>query len=179
MVKAIDIQNGNCVRLKQGDFAKETIFNSSPIDMAEKWIDDGAERLHLVDLDGARLGSPINIEIVSSICEKFPSFFLPLFFVIILAKNRPNSNNTHIGIASKTWEITSGGVRIIPIIKANTIIYGLFLDKDSTVVSLANIMTKVIIGTSKASPNAKNNFNTKFKKLLISVAIYGESRVDT
>ena len=73
IIPAIDIQNGNCVRLKQGDFAKETIFNSSPIDMAEKWIDDGAERLHLVDLDGARLGSPINIEIVSSICEKFPS----------------------------------------------------------------------------------------------------------
>ena len=73
IIPAIDIQNGNCVRLKQGDFAKETIFNSSPIDMAEKWIDGGAERLHLVDLDGARLGSPINIGIVSSICEKFPS----------------------------------------------------------------------------------------------------------
>lgn len=73
IIPAIDIQNGNCVRLKQGDFAKETIFNRSPIDMAEKWIDGGAERLHLVDLDGARLGSPINIEIVSSICEKFPS----------------------------------------------------------------------------------------------------------
>tara|TARA_B110000008_G_C16809095_1_gene499984 strand:- start:14 stop:760 length:747 start_codon:yes stop_codon:yes gene_type:complete len=72
IIPAIDIQNGNCVRLRQGDFSQETIFHSSPIDMAKKWIKDGAERLHLVDLDGARLGSPINIAIVSDICKKFP-----------------------------------------------------------------------------------------------------------
>ena len=69
IIPAIDIQNGNCVRLKQGDFQKETIFHSSPLDMAQKWVNDGAERLHLVDLDGARLGSPINIDIVSNICK--------------------------------------------------------------------------------------------------------------
>ena len=73
IIPAIDIQNGNCVRLKQGDFQKETIFHSSPLDMAQKWVNDGAERLHLVDLDGARLGSPININVVSSICKKFPN----------------------------------------------------------------------------------------------------------
>ena len=72
IIPAIDIQNGNCVRLRQGDFSQETIFHSEPIDIAEKWIKDGAERLHLVDLDGARLGSPINISIVSDICKKFP-----------------------------------------------------------------------------------------------------------
>ena len=73
IIPAIDIQNGNCVRLKQGDFSQETIFHNNPVDMAENWIAEGAERLHLVDLDGARLGSPINIEIVSNICRKFPS----------------------------------------------------------------------------------------------------------
>lgn len=73
IIPAIDIQNGNCVRLKQGDFQKETIFHDSPLDMAQKWINDGAERLHLVDLDGARLGNPINIDVVSSICKKFPN----------------------------------------------------------------------------------------------------------
>ena len=73
IIPAIDIQNGNCVRLKQGDFQKETIFHSSPLDMAQKWVNDGAERLHLVDLDGARFGSPINIDVVSSICKKFPN----------------------------------------------------------------------------------------------------------
>ena len=73
IIPAIDIQNGNCVRLKQGDFTKETIFHSSPIDMAQKWVDEGAERLHIVDLDGARLGSPINMPVISKICDKFPS----------------------------------------------------------------------------------------------------------
>ena len=72
IIPAIDIQNGNCVRLKQGDFNQETIFHNSPIDMAQKWIDDGAERIHLVDLDGARLGNPVNIDIFSNICERFP-----------------------------------------------------------------------------------------------------------
>ena len=72
IIPAIDIQNGNCVRLKQGDFNRETIFHKSPLEMAQKWINDGAERLHLVDLDGARLGNPINIEIFSKICKKFP-----------------------------------------------------------------------------------------------------------
>ena len=72
IIPAIDIQNGNCVRLKQGDFNQETIFHNSPLDMAQKWIDDGAERIHLVDLDGARLGNPVNINIFSNICERFP-----------------------------------------------------------------------------------------------------------
>ena len=73
IIPAIDIQNGNCVRLKQGDFSQETIFNHSPLDIAEKWIEDGAQRLHIVDLDGARLGSPINIELISKICKTFPN----------------------------------------------------------------------------------------------------------
>ena len=45
----------------------------APIDMAQKWVDEGAERLHIVDLDGARLGSPINMAVISKICDKFPS----------------------------------------------------------------------------------------------------------
>ena len=73
IIPAIDIQNGNCVRLKQGDFAKETIFNSNPLKTAKKWIDEGAERVHLVDLDGARLGNPVNINIISDICQEFPN----------------------------------------------------------------------------------------------------------
>ena len=73
IIPAIDIQNGNCVRLRQGDFAQETIFDKNPLNIAQKWVDEGAERLHLVDLDGARLGSPINLDIISSICKKFPN----------------------------------------------------------------------------------------------------------
>ncbi len=73
IIPAIDIQNGNCVRLRQGDFSQETIFNNSPLDIAEKWVKDGAQRLHIVDLDGARLGEPINIDLISKICKTFPS----------------------------------------------------------------------------------------------------------
>ena len=73
IIPAIDIQNGNCVRLRQGDFSQETIFNNSPLDIAEKWVTDGAQRLHIVDLDGARLGEPINIDLISRICKTFPS----------------------------------------------------------------------------------------------------------
>ena len=73
IIPAIDIQNGNCVRLRQGDFSQETIFHDNPVNMAKKWVNEGAERLHLVDLDGARLGSPINIEMVSNICRNFPN----------------------------------------------------------------------------------------------------------
>ncbi|MDA9181086.1 1-(5-phosphoribosyl)-5-[(5-phosphoribosylamino)methylideneamino]imidazole-4-carboxamide isomerase [Gammaproteobacteria bacterium] len=73
IIPAIDIQNGNCVRLRQGDFSQETIFHDNPVDMAKKWVEEGAERLHLVDLDGARLGSPVNIRIVSDICKSIPN----------------------------------------------------------------------------------------------------------
>ena len=73
IIPAIDIQNGNCVRLRQGDLSQETIFNNSPLDIAEKWVKDGAQRLHIVDLDGARLGEPINIDLISKICKTFTS----------------------------------------------------------------------------------------------------------
>jgi hypothetical protein len=87
------------------------------------------------------------------------------------AKNKPNSNSSQIGTANNICDITSGGVSIIPKINARTIIYGLFLDKDSTVDISNKTTIKVIMGTSKARPNAKNIFITKLRKLLISVAI--------
>ena len=68
IIPAIDIQNGNCVRLKQGDFSQETIFHNSPLDMAKKWVDEGAERIHLVDLDGARLGNPVKTNAFCIFC---------------------------------------------------------------------------------------------------------------
>lgn len=68
---AIDIRGGKCVRLLKGDFSQETIFSDSPAAMARKWQAQGAEYLHLVDLDGARAGEPQNLaavrEIISSV----------------------------------------------------------------------------------------------------------------
>lgn len=64
---AIDLRGGKCVRLKQGDFARETVFGEDPAAMARHWVSQGAECLHLVDLDGARTGSPANLASVSAI----------------------------------------------------------------------------------------------------------------
>lgn len=66
---AIDIRDGKCVRLRQGDYAQETIFGDSPLEMAQHWMDQGARRLHLVDLDGARDGKPTNFEAIQEIVQ--------------------------------------------------------------------------------------------------------------
>ncbi len=57
---AIDLRGGQCVRLRQGDYSQETVFGSDPAAMARRWVEQGATWLHLVDLDGAREGRPIN-----------------------------------------------------------------------------------------------------------------------
>lgn len=64
---AIDIQNGRCVRLRRGDFVQETVFSEDPVQTARYWVEQGARFLHVVDLDGARLGEPVNFALVSSI----------------------------------------------------------------------------------------------------------------
>lgn len=69
ILPAIDIRGGKCVRLRQGDYAQETVFGDDPVEMAKRWADEGAERLHLVDLDGARAGEPVNLDVVRKIVE--------------------------------------------------------------------------------------------------------------
>jgi phosphoribosylformimino-5-aminoimidazole carboxamide ribotide isomerase len=67
LVPAIDIRGGRCVRLYQGDYGRETVFADDPVEVARRWRDEGAGRLHVVDLDGAREGRPTNAEIVERI----------------------------------------------------------------------------------------------------------------
>lgn len=64
---AIDIRGGKCVRLFKGDFAQETVFSDKPAEMAKKWEEQGAQFLHLVDLDGALAGKSCNLETVKDI----------------------------------------------------------------------------------------------------------------
>ena len=64
---AIDLRGGKCVRLQQGDYARETVFGDDPVAMAVRWQDEGAQQLHLVDLDGARDGAGANREAVAAI----------------------------------------------------------------------------------------------------------------
>ena len=67
VVPAIDIRGGKCVRLFQGDYARETVFGDNPADMARRWIEEGADALHLVDLDGARSGRSENLAAVTAV----------------------------------------------------------------------------------------------------------------
>jgi len=69
IIPAIDIKDGHCVRLKKGNMAEETIFSNSPREVARKWFSEGAELIHIVDLDGAVHGKPINKEIIISISK--------------------------------------------------------------------------------------------------------------
>lgn len=64
---AIDLRDGKCVRLLRGDFAKETVYSSNPEDVALRWVREGAEYLHVVDLDGALAGKPQNTEVIKKI----------------------------------------------------------------------------------------------------------------
>jgi phosphoribosylformimino-5-aminoimidazole carboxamide ribotide isomerase len=64
---AIDLRGGKCVRLVQGDYARETVFGNDPAAMARRWVAEGARQLHLVDLDGARDGHAVNHEAVAAI----------------------------------------------------------------------------------------------------------------
>ena len=66
---AIDLRGGKCVRLRQGDYQQETVFGDDPTAMARHWVALGAKYLHLVDLDGAREGRPVNVASVRAIVE--------------------------------------------------------------------------------------------------------------
>lgn len=72
IIPAIDIKNGKCVRLIQGQMDKETIYSDDPVAMADRWVEAGARRLHIVDLDGAINGKPSNADVVHAICEAHP-----------------------------------------------------------------------------------------------------------
>lgn len=67
LIPAIDLKDGRCVRLFQGDFAQTTVYSDDPVATACRWVDQGAARLHVVDLDGARTGRPTNIDAVLAI----------------------------------------------------------------------------------------------------------------
>jgi phosphoribosylformimino-5-aminoimidazole carboxamide ribotide isomerase len=69
IIPAIDLKNGLCVRLEQGDMNRETVFSSNPVEQARKWEQAGAELIHIVDLDGAFEGKPKNRAVVEEICR--------------------------------------------------------------------------------------------------------------
>ncbi len=73
IIPAVDIKEGKCVRLKQGIASAKTIFSDKPEEMAKRWYELGAERIHIVDLDGAFSGKPINFDIIEKIVKSVPA----------------------------------------------------------------------------------------------------------
>jgi len=72
LIPAIDLKDGKCVRLRQGKMEDDTVFSDDPVAVAKRWVDAGCRRLHLVDLNGAFAGNPVNAEVVHAITETFP-----------------------------------------------------------------------------------------------------------
>ena len=72
IIPAIDLKDGQCVRLRKGIMEDTTVFSNNPTEMASKWVTEGARRLHLVDLNGAFEGKPINADCVNEITKSFP-----------------------------------------------------------------------------------------------------------
>ena len=72
LIPAIDLKDGRCVRLRQGDMNDETVFSDDPVATAGRWVEAGAKRIHLVDLNGAVQGFPVNANIIGRIVEAYP-----------------------------------------------------------------------------------------------------------
>ncbi len=71
VIPAIDLKGGKCVRLRQGMMENDTVFSNDPLAVAGRWVAEGAERLHLVDLNGAFAGEPVNGEIITAIAKTY------------------------------------------------------------------------------------------------------------
>ena len=72
LIPAIDLKDGKCVRLRQGRMEDSTVFSDDPVAMAARWVEAGARRLHLVDLNGAFAGQPVNAQVIRRIVAAFP-----------------------------------------------------------------------------------------------------------
>lgn len=72
LIPAIDLKDGQCVRLRQGRMEDDTVFSDNPLEMAMRWVEEGARRLHLVDLNGAFAGEPVNGNAIRSIANVYP-----------------------------------------------------------------------------------------------------------
>lgn len=73
VIPAIDLLDGRCVRLYQGDYEKSQVFNENPVDVARQWADQGASWLHIVDLDGAKTGKLVNLQAIEAIARTVPA----------------------------------------------------------------------------------------------------------
>ena len=78
LIPAIDLKEGKCVRLRQGRMEDDTVFSEDPVAVAGRWVEAGAKRLHLVDLDGAFAGKPKNADIIHAIVDAYPDVLVQI-----------------------------------------------------------------------------------------------------
>jgi phosphoribosylformimino-5-aminoimidazole carboxamide ribotide isomerase len=122
LIPAIDLKEGHCVRLRQGNMDETTVFSDDPVAMAGKWVDQGCGRLHLVDLDGAFKGEPINADVIEEISIETVEAYLEagVNYVIIgtMAVKRPEfvtqlcsefPGNVIIGLDAKNGMVATHG----------------------------------------------------------------------
>ena len=76
IIPAIDLKDGRCVRLRQGRMDDETVFSDDPVEVAGRWVDEGARRIHVVDLNGAFAGEPVNAGVIHAIAQSFPDIVI-------------------------------------------------------------------------------------------------------
>lgn len=72
LIPAIDLKGGKCVRLRQGHMDQDTIFSDDPVSVAGRWVEAGARRLHIIDLDGAIAGKPVNAQVIRRMAQAYP-----------------------------------------------------------------------------------------------------------
>ena len=72
IIPAIDLKDGQCVRLRQGRMEDDTVFSNDPVAVAGRWVKEGARRIHIVDLNGAFAGEPVNAQVVHAIATAYP-----------------------------------------------------------------------------------------------------------
>ena len=109
LLPAIDLLDGRCVRLRQGNYDDSTVFSDDPVEMALRWRDEGAERLHLVDLDGAKAGRPVNQDVVRRIVVLIGFALAANYFYKLLTEEKPKPAPVQASepVAS-TFEIRTG-----------------------------------------------------------------------
>jgi phosphoribosylformimino-5-aminoimidazole carboxamide ribotide isomerase len=78
MIPAIDLKDGQCVRLRKGVMEDSTVFSDDPVAIARQWVEQGTQRLHLVDLNGAFAGEPVNGEVVMAIAKVYPDLIIQI-----------------------------------------------------------------------------------------------------
>ena len=86
VIPAIDLKDGKCVRLRQGRMDDETVFSDDPVAVAERWVGAGARRLHVVDLNGAFAGQPVNAKVIGAMTTAVAALLMTSESVIVITK---------------------------------------------------------------------------------------------